>query len=94
MMASEGLRPEFTEDDGGPVVIAVEAAPQDCSRQALWVRVGPVWDGNEERPEPGVWIEYQADYMREPLTGPVLLSPATWRHLTEAVLERLRERGV
>lgn len=86
----------WLEDDGGPMVIAVEAIPDgiDATPQALWVRVGPVYDIEGERPEPGVWIEYQESYLGSGMSGPVLLTPATWRELAAAVETRLKRRGL
>jgi hypothetical protein len=84
----------YVIDDGGTAeVVAVEAPTTDGSPpQALWVRVGPVYDGaaGEERREPGVWIQYQERHMAGPLFGPVLLTPAAWRALATAVEERLQ----
>lgn len=53
--------------------------------QALWVRVGPVFDGENQRREPGVWISWQDEYMNSSLGGPVLLTPRVWRQLAQAV---------
>ena len=78
------------EDGGGPVVIAVEEAGLPG---ALYVRVGPVFDGNEQRSAPGVWIEYQDQYKSGDVLGPLLISPATWYQLTRAVDRRLQRRG-
>ena len=80
-------------DDGGPQLIAVEAGDQSGASQALWVRTGPVWDGDSKRAEPGIWIGYQERYMGAPLAGPVLLDLATWRALASAVEERLSRYG-
>lgn len=82
-------------DDGGlsSEVICVEAAPEGRTPQALWVRVGPVFSPEGERSEPGVWITYQVGYYETDMAGPVLLSPAKWRELAEAVEWRLREKG-
>ena len=73
-------------DDGGPEVVVVEAGSEP---QALWVRVGPVFDSSGERPEPGVWVEYQPRYMASDLVGPVLLTPELWDRLDRAVRARL-----
>lgn len=79
------------DDDGSPSdqIIAVEAGNDP---QALWMRVGPVWDGDEVRDEPGVWIEWQDRYMASSLAGPILLTPAVWRELVQAVEWRLARR--
>jgi hypothetical protein len=84
----------FLDDDGGSVVIAVEADDNPTGhRQALWVRVGEVFDGDQVRDEPGVWVEYQERYLASGTSGPVLLTPAIWRKLARAVCERLEERN-
>jgi hypothetical protein len=77
------------DDDGGPEVVAVEAGGQP---QALWVRVGAVFDGGGQRDKPGVWIDYQDHYLQGPIAGPVLLTPAVWRELNRAVERRLARR--
>jgi hypothetical protein len=74
-----------------PEVIAVEEPGDDGIPQALRVRVGPVFDGSTERREPGIWVTYQERYQASDLSGPLLLSPATWRALNTAVEERLRK---
>lgn len=79
----------FLVDDGGPEMIVVEEGDDP---QALWVRVGPVFDDNVERCVPGVWICWQDRYMESPLGGPVLLTPEVWRELARAVERRLRRR--
>jgi len=81
-------------DDGGPQFIIVEADDGasvgiDINRQALWVRVGPVFDNGNERDEPGIWINYQESYLDSSLTGPVLLTPRAWQQLVELVAKRL-----
>lgn len=76
-------------DDDGAEVIAVEEADDP---QALWFRVGQVYDGDTLRKEPGIWINYQERYMASGLSGPVLLTPAVWRELVAAVDARLRRR--
>ena len=76
-------------EDGGSEITAVEAG----NEQALHVRVGPVYHGNEQDPTPGVWIEYQEKYMAAPLAGPVLLTPKVWRQLNKAVEARFRGVG-
>jgi hypothetical protein len=77
-------------DDGGPQVISIED-PSDLGHapQALWFRVGPVYDSGKLRTEPGVWVCYQKSYLAGPLDGPVLLTPAAWEQLVTAVNERL-----
>lgn len=77
-------------DDGGPQVVVVEdAGGSAVTPQALWVRVGHVYDGGEKRDEPGIWVCYQEAYLAGPLLGPVLLTPAAWRKLAAAVESRL-----
>lgn len=77
----------YLDDDGGSVVIAVEAGEEH--RQSLEVRVGPVFDGNEQRDEPGVWISYQESHLKTLPAGPVLLTPVVWRQLAAAVASLL-----
>jgi hypothetical protein len=82
------------DDDGSPQVVVIEAGEDP---QALWVRVGPVYDtvqlnGFEktvQRKRPGIWIEYQSNHMASDLSGPVLLTPKVWRKLVKAVEEGL-----
>lgn len=82
------------DDDGGCQVIAVEQADSQGHRQALWVRVGPVFYGTSEpHPLPRVWIEYQQEYQGSALSGSVMLDPDVWRELTAAINNRLEERG-
>ncbi len=76
--------------DEGSVVIAVEDDNPDGTAQALWVRVGPVYDHDALRDEPGVWVNYQENYMQADLDGPVLLTPDAWRELVREVNARLR----
>jgi hypothetical protein len=86
----------YLDDDGGPVVIAVEEAGEGglaSPPQALWVRVGVVYDDDKARGEPGVWIEWQDQHGRSGLQGPLLLSPATWYQLARAVDKRLQRRN-
>lgn len=73
-------------DDGGPMIVAVEEADEP---QALWVRVGPVYDNNAKRDAPGVWVEYQESYMNSRPQGPLLYTPQTWLELAAAVEDRL-----
>jgi hypothetical protein len=85
------INPEcHLDDDGGPLVIAIETAEPEVTRQSLHVRVGPVFHGNAPGDEPGVWIEYQEIHMASLLQGPVLLTPAVWREMSRAVNRRLR----
>jgi hypothetical protein len=84
----------FVVDDGGPQFIVVEADDGgsvgiNIDRQALWVRVEPVFDGDVERDEPGVWVNYQESYLAGSLTGSVLLTPRVWRQLVHLVAEKL-----
>lgn len=71
-------------DDGSPQIIFI-----DSERQALWVRVGPVYLAGKLHHEPGVWIEYQPQYLNSQLSGSILLSPRTWSQLVNAVNSRL-----
>jgi hypothetical protein len=73
------------DDDGGFEVVAIESPDSSGHQQALWVAVRPAWHGNVPDGHSSVWISYQDEYMRGPLTGPVLLSPQTWRELNDAV---------
>ncbi len=82
----------YLDDDGNVEVIAIED-PAQGHHQSLWVRVGPVFYGDGQSREPGVWVCYQQAHMAGPLAGPVLLSPQTWRELNRAVERRLR-RGL
>ena len=79
----------YLDDDGGAEVVAVEEAAQPG---ALWVRVGPVWEGEQVRGEPGVWVDYQKIHLQSPLSGVLLFTPAVWRQLAAAVEARLTER--
>lgn len=79
-------------EDDGTVLVAIEETSDDIEPQSLWVRVGPVFDGDTERDEPGIWIEYQEVHMKWPPSGPVLLTPAVWRQLAAAVEERLQQK--
>jgi hypothetical protein len=81
----------FLDDDGGSVVIAVEETDAEGHRQGLWFRVGPVFRGDHVADDPGVWIEYQEEYMGSPMTGPVLLTPEIWCRLAGAIRRRLGE---
>jgi hypothetical protein len=57
------------------------------------VRVGPVYDDDTVRSEPGVWIEYMPEHMNSMCMGPLLLSPQTWHELVSAVNSRLSRRS-
>jgi hypothetical protein len=84
----------FLEDDGflsADVIAAEGQGPEDVTRQALWVRVGHVFHGSQPQDEAGVWVHYQERYMGSPLAGPVLLTPAVWRQLAQAIEDRLSE---
>jgi hypothetical protein len=83
----------FLEDDGGSEVQAVETADSQGHRQSLHVRVGPVFHGNYQAAEPGVWIELQQEHMNSAPSGPVLLTPDVWRQLNDAVEYRLERKG-
>ena len=72
--------------DDGPLVIAIE----ESGSQALYVRVGSVWD-DQPRREAGVWVEYQAEYLNSALYGPLLFSRQTWRALNREVARRFRQ---
>lgn len=81
-------------DDGGPQLIAVEAACDDIVPQALWVRVGPVfYDSTQAADEPGIWVMYQERHQASSLSGTVLLTPAVWEKLAAAVDDRLARQG-
>jgi hypothetical protein len=75
------------EDDGGPEVIAIERDGD----QALWVRVGPVFDERGQEDRPGIWIAYQEHYMASDLQGPVLLTEKVWDLLVDAVANLRKE---
>jgi hypothetical protein len=73
----------FIEDDGGPQIVVRERDGQ----QALWIRVGPVFDEfGEKEPEPGIWIEYQETHMGSLLQGPVLLTYELWKQINQFVV--------
>jgi hypothetical protein len=81
----------FLDDDGGPGVFAVEEA---AIPQALFVRVGPVYDEGElRRKEPGIWVEYQHEYMNSTYLGPLLFDVKTWEALVRAVDKRIYRRN-
>lgn len=82
----------FLDNDGGSEVQAVAAADSAGRRQSLHVRVGPVFHGSVPSPEPGIWIDFQPEHLNSLPLGSVLLTPAVWRKLNEAVEERLRWR--
>ena len=74
------------EDDGSPQIIVV-----DGEDQGLWVRVGPIFTGDDDNPidaAPGVWIDYQDTYMGSKLEGPVLIPIDVWDHLDTWVRAR------
>lgn len=79
----------FLDDDGGSVVIAVEAADSAGHRQCLEVRVGPVFYDGQAAARPGVWVCYQHEHQASLPAGPVLLTPQVWRELAAAVEARL-----
>jgi hypothetical protein len=81
-------------DDGGSQVDAIEevTTPGEVPG-ALLVRVGPVFDNGSERGEPGIWVEYQPQYMASMPQGPVLLTPAAWEKLAALVDDRLSRYG-
>ena len=83
----------YLEDDGGPMVIAIEAGGAGVTRQSVHVRVGPVFYDDRTDDE-GIWIEYQEAYMNSPSPGPVLLTPAVWQEMSRAVSRRLRKDRV
>lgn len=75
------------DDDGAPEVVAIEAGEDP---QALWVRVGPVYDhATVERKKPGIWIQYQGNHMASDMQGPILLTPKVWQRLVQAVGDNL-----
>jgi hypothetical protein len=83
----------WLEDDGmSPEVTVIEDADGSDGRehrQALCVRVGPVYHGNNRDDQPGIWVEYQPEYLRSAVQGPVLMDVATWKALDKAVRARL-----
>jgi hypothetical protein len=83
----------FLDNDGGPEVHAIEGRDSQGHRQSLHIRVGPVFQGNGQAAEPGIWVEYQEEHMKSLLSGPVLLDIATWRRLNEAVEYRLQKKN-
>jgi hypothetical protein len=89
-MAGESLECHLVDDLSSQLIV-VEADDSTGEKpQALWVRVGLVFDGSEER----IWVNYQEHYMAGPLAGPVLITPDVWAELVAAVDELLSTRGV
>lgn len=70
-------------------IVAVEDGDEP---QSLWFRVGPVFHGGVEAKDPGVWISYQPHYLHSDMTGPVLLTPETWRRLASIIETRIAAR--
>jgi hypothetical protein len=66
------------EDDG----VAFDIT--DCEENRIRVRVGPVFNGNDAHPEPGVWISF-SDWDGEH----IVISPETFRALAGHVEKRL-----
>jgi hypothetical protein len=66
------------DDDGSELTIMDDDGPQ-----LLFIRVGPVFDNNEIRSEPAVWISYQDEQVN--LHGPVLIPAQLWYMLDKAV---------
>lgn len=79
-------------DDDGPVVDVVESSIPGITPQALVVRVGPVFHDGVQSSEPGIWVEYQPEYLASEMQGPVLLTPAAWEQLAAAIDHRLSSR--
>lgn len=80
------------EDDGGPEVTVIEESSGTGHRQALSVRVGHAWHGRDRAPGVVIWVNYQPEYLRSEVIGPVLIEVATWRQLSRAVRRRLWRR--
>lgn len=79
------------EDDGfRPEVTVIESPDGAGHKQALCIRVGPVFNGNDTENAPGIWVEYQPEYQASAILGPILLTAATWHDLDRAVKRRLR----
>lgn len=78
-------------DDGSEITV-IEDASEGVTPQALYIRVGSVWNGDTPWNEPGIWVTYQEGYQQTPLSGPVLITSAAWRHLVREVESRLRRR--
>jgi hypothetical protein len=80
------------DDNRSPEVVIIEDADAQGHRQALSVRVGPVYYSDDEMPGTGVWVCYQAEHLSSAPVGPVLIDPTTWKALNKAVTKRLRKR--
>lgn len=77
------------DDDGGSIVIAIEAPDSSGHRQSLWFRVGMVFYGDDVADEPGVWVEYQEEHNSSSMAGPILITPEVWKQLSHAVNHRI-----
>jgi hypothetical protein len=82
--------PQVDNQPSDPVVTAIEDASDTGHRQAISIRVGPVYNNGIRSPKPGIWLEYQEDYLNSLPHGPVLLDEKTWNALDKAVRYRLR----
>lgn len=81
----------YLDDDGlSPEVTVIEEMDPEGHHQALSVRVGPVWRGDDPEEDPVIWVDYQAEYQMSSPMGPVLIDVATWRDLEKSVNVRLR----
>lgn len=80
------------DDELSPQVIAVEATDTQGHRQSLWIHVGPVFYGDSQSEEPGIWIEYQEEHMKSPLAGPVLLTPKVWHQLVKSINRDIKRK--
>ena len=70
---------DLYEKDGSMITI------DDSECQRLWVRVGPVFGGSKIHKQFGLWINYQEKILESPMTGPVLISPSTWRRMKKDI---------
>ena len=89
----------MTEDDAKGEIVGAVVAPGSFDDgvvveiggdQALWFRVGPVYDSTGTMTSThGIWIEYQKEYMRSEMQGPVLLDHSLWQQVKEYISERM-----
>ena len=90
-MHLRGHTVSYLDDDGlGPEVTVIEEMDPEGHHQALSVRVGPVWRGDDPENVPVIWVDYQAEYQFSAPQGPVLIDITTWRELSKSVNVRLR----
>lgn len=68
-------------DGQDPPTITID----DSEGQRLWLRVGPVYDGNKMSRQDGLWVSYQPKTLESEMYGPVLISPSTWRRLKKDI---------